>query len=187
MNSAILNINKTAEFRNILKYQFSGGFLMLDLEDFFGLLIDEERADILPVLETLGISKQIEETKVVKTLIKQNGRKAAIINVARRQQVLKLIRPILNEDMLDFDSAYYDKEINTSSNHDRRYGSEDRLLDFALLVASAKSLKVIAEDPEIPNIKQMREAAFKGTRFDRCWDILSTESEHTISAYRKSK
>ncbi|TQV86459.1 hypothetical protein [Aliikangiella coralliicola] len=160
---------------------------MLKLEDFFGFMIDDERSDIQPLLETLGIEKEIESTKVVKTLIKNNGRQAPIINVARRQQVLKYIRPLLNEDMIDYEPNYYTKEINTSSNHDRRYGAEDRLLEFALVIASTKSKKVMADEPKILTVKQLREAAFLESRFDRCWEILSQETHHIVSAFRKSK
>ena len=160
---------------------------MLTLEDFFGLFIDEERSDIGPLLETLQISKLVEGTKVVKSLRKRNGRDAAIVNVARRQQVLKHIRSLLNEDMLEYDPNYYTKEINTSSEHDRRYGAEDRLMEFALLIASSKNKKVMANDSNIINVKQLREASFLESRFDRCWEILSRESHHIVAAYRKSK
>ena len=160
---------------------------MLKLEDFFGLAIDDERSDIIPLMEMLDIKKEIEGTKVVKTLAKKNGRDSAIAAVARRQQILKIIKPLLNEEMLDYEPNYYNKEINTSSEHDRRYGAEDRLLEYALVVASTKSQKVLASEPKILNAKQLREAAFLETRFDRCWEILSKETHHIVSAFRKGK
>ncbi|MCW9000732.1 MAG: hypothetical protein OQK04_18620 [Kangiellaceae bacterium] len=89
--------------------------------------------------------------------------------------------------MLDHEESYYDKEVNTSSEHDRRYGAEDKLLEFALLVASTKSIKVMEDDPSILTPKQLREASFRGTRFDKCWDILSEETNHIVAAFRKSK
>ncbi|MCW9000731.1 MAG: hypothetical protein OQK04_18615 [Kangiellaceae bacterium] len=69
---------------------------MLELQDFFGLAIDNEKSDINPLLEVLGIVNAIENTKVVKSLKKNSGRDAPIVNVGRRQQVLKMIRPMLN-------------------------------------------------------------------------------------------
>jgi len=117
---------------------------MLKLKDFFGLLIEEEYADIQPLLDILDVSRLIDQTQVVKSLIKQNGSKAAIVNVARRQQVLKMLRILLDDKMLDYDPLYYVKEITTSSDHDRRYGAEDKLLEFALIVASTKSKRVNA-------------------------------------------
>lgn len=160
---------------------------MLKLEDFFGLSIDENVSDIQPILEKLKIEKLIKGTKVVKSLTKSSGRDAAIVTVAIRQQTLKHLKPLLNEDLLDYESGFYSKEINTSSDHDRRYSAEDRLLAFALQVASTKSQKMMADDPKILTVKQLREAAFLGTRFERCWEILSQESEHIVSAFRKSK
>lgn len=159
---------------------------MLKLKDFFGLLIDEEMADIQPILDVLGITKAIEATKVVKSLSAKNGSKAAIVNVARRQQALKLVRPLLNENMLDHDSHFYTKEVNTGSEHDRRYGAEERLLEFALVVASTKSKKMLNEDASMITVRQLREAAFMGTRFDRLWDILADEARHVVDAYRKT-
>lgn len=160
---------------------------MIKLADFFGLSIDEENSDCSRLLAELKIDEMIEKTKVVSTLKKQNGKDAPIVSVGRRQQILKHLKPLINEDMLEHDDGYYSKEVNTSSEHDRRYGAEDKLLEFALLVASTKSIKVANEDPAIPTVKQMREAAFKGTRYDRYWDLLSDETNHVIEAYRKSK
>ena len=160
---------------------------MIKLENFFGLSIEPGSSDIQHLLETLNIESVILSTKVVKSLIKQNGRNAAIVGIAIRQQALKAIRHLLLEDMLDFDPNYYQKEINTSSEHDRRYGAEDRLLDFALLIASTKSQKVMQADPRFISVKRLREAAFKGTQFEYCWNVLSDESTNIVSAYRKSK
>ena len=160
---------------------------MLKLEDFFGLSIDDNVSDIQPLLTTLGIEKIIKDTKVVKSLVKKNGRDAAIVAVAIRQQTLKYIKSLINEDFLGYESSFYAKEVNTSSNHDRRYSSEDRLLSFVLQVASTKSQKVMAEDKNILTTKQLREAAFLESRYDRVWEMLSQESHHIVSAFRKSK
>lgn len=163
------------------------GYCMLKLEDFFGLAIDEERLDILPLMALIHIEDEIKKTNVVKTLSKQYGADASIVSVARRQQVLKLIKPLLNEKMLDYEASYYTKEISTSSDFDRKYDAEEHLLDYALIVASTKSKKMLAADPGILNSKQLREAAFLESRFDRCWEILSKETHHIVSAFRKSK
>jgi len=94
---------------------------------------------------------------------------------------------LINEELLDYEPNFYSKDVNTSSNHDRRYSSEDRLLAFALQVASTKSQKMMSEDSKILTVKQLREAGFLESRFDRCWEILSQESHHIVSAFRKSK
>lgn len=159
---------------------------MLKLKDFFGLLIEEEYSDILPLMDTLKVTKMVNQTQVVKSLVKENGVNAAIVSVARRQQVLKMIRLLLDAKMLDYDPLYYVKEITTSSDHDRRYGAEDKLLEYALIIASTKSKRILEEDGGFITLKQLREAAFQGTRFDRLWDILSEETRHIVNAYRKT-
>lgn len=159
---------------------------MISLNDFFGLPIEKEKSDMMPLLEQLGIANEIEKTDVVKSLSKKNGSSAPIVNVGRRQQVLKLLRPFLNEELLPFEQSFYDKEVNTSSDRDRKYAAEDKLLEFALLVASTKSPQVMAADPNIVTVKQLREASFKGNRFEKCWDILSDETRHIVTSYRNS-
>ncbi len=163
------------------------GIYMLKITDFFGLAIDEESSDIKYLMVALGIDELINDTKVVKKLSKQNGVNAAIVNVARRQQLLKMIKPMLNDKLLEHEPNYYLKEINTSSEHDRRYDAEEHLLHFALIVASTKSKKVLESSQEIITCKLLREGAFLGSRYDRCWEILSQASSHIVSAFRKSK
>jgi len=160
---------------------------MLKLEDFFGLKLEEERSDITTFLSAVNVDDEINNTKIVKKIAKSNGSDSPIVGVARRQQFLKLIKPLVNENMLEYDERYYTKEINTSSNHDRRYCAEDKLMQIALIIASTKSIKMLENDPNIVNVKQLREAAFLETRFDRLWEILSQETHGVVSAYRKSK
>ena len=160
---------------------------MLKLEDFFGLKLEEERSDITTFLSLVDVDDFITNTKIVQKLSKSDGADSPIVGVARRQQFLKMIKPLINEKMLDYDENYYVKEINTSSNHDRRYGAEDKLMQVALIIASTKSIKMLESDPQIVSVKQLREAAFLETRFDRLWEILSRETHGIVSAYRKSK
>jgi hypothetical protein len=159
---------------------------MLKLTDFFGLLIDEEYSDIIPLMNTLKVTKMINQTQVVKSLIKENGINAAIVSVARRQQLLKMLRVLLDAKMLDYDALYYDKEITTSSDHDRRYGAEDKLLEYGIIVASTRSKRLLDDERGFITVRQLREAAFPGTRFDKLWDILSEETRHIVDAYRKT-
>lgn len=160
---------------------------MLKLDDFFGLKLEEERSDITSFLVAVNVDDQINKTKVVKKIASNNGSDSPIVGVARRQQFIKMLKPLVNEDMLEYDSRFYNKEINTSSNHDRRYGAEDKLLQIALIIASTKSIKTLENEQSIVNVKQLRDAAFLETRFERLWEILSQETHHIVAAYRKSK
>ncbi len=36
-------------------------------------------------------------------------------------------------------------------------------------------------------VKQLRDAAFLESRFDRLWEILSQETHHIVTAFRKGK
>lgn len=160
---------------------------MLKLEDFFGIKLEEERSDISSFLSAVDVDDQIKNTNVVKKLAASNGSDSPIVGVAKRQQFIKLIKPLVNEDMLDYDQHYYTKEINTSSNHDRRYCAEEKLLQVALIIASTKSIKTLENEPHILGVKQLREAAFLESRFDRLWEVLSQETHHIVTAFRKGK
>lgn len=160
---------------------------MLKLDDFFGVILDEERSDLGTIFSTFKVDSLINGTNVVKKLSRTNGSDSPIVAVAKRQQFLKMIKPLINDDMIEYDGSYYSKEVNTSSNRDRQYGSEDKLLQVALIVASTKSLKMLENEEKIVNVKQLRDAAFLETRFDRLWEILSQETHHIVSAFRKAK
>ncbi|PHS15298.1 MAG: hypothetical protein COA86_13840 [Kangiella sp.] len=160
---------------------------MLKLDDFFGLKLEEERSDISSLLNLIGVDYQINQTNVVRKIAASNGIDSPIVGVARRQQFLKMIKPLLVSDMLKYDANYYTKEVNTSSQHDRRYCSEEKLILVASVIASTKSLRVLKADPNIMSEKNIRENAFVGTRFDKMWDLLTKETQHIVDAFRKSK
>ncbi|MBV1908641.1 MAG: hypothetical protein KUG78_04930 [Kangiellaceae bacterium] len=160
---------------------------MLKLEDFFGILLEEERSDISTFLSAVDVDTEISNTKVVKQLSARNGTDSPIVGVARRQQFIKMIKPLVNEDLLEYDQRYFTKEINTSSNHDRRYCAEEKVLQVALIIASTKSIKMLENEPNILTVKQLREAAFLESRYDRLWEILSQETHHIVTAFRKGK
>ena len=160
---------------------------MLKLDEFFGLKVEEERSDISSLLNSIGVDYQISQTNVVRKLAASNGIDSPIVGVARRQQFIKSIRPLLVADMLKWDANYYTKEINTSSEHDRRYCAEEKLLLTALIIASTKSLRVLKEDPNIISAKNIRQAEFLGTRFDKLWELLTKETQHIVDAFRKGK
>ncbi len=160
---------------------------MLKLDDFFGLKLEEERSDISSFLSAVNVNDQINKSKVVRKISSSNGADSPIVGVARRQQFIKMIKPLVNETMLEYDTRYYSKEVNTSSNHDRRYCAEDKLLQIALIIASTKSIKTLENEQNIVNVKQLRDAAFLETRFDRLWEILSRETHHIVKAFRKGK
>lgn len=164
-----------------------GGENMLKLDDFFGIRLEEERSDISTFLSAVNVDKEINNTNVVKKISATNGSDSPIVGVARRQQFIKMIKPIVNEDMLEYDPLYYTKEINTSSDHDRRYCAEEKVLQVALIIASTKSMKTLENEPHILNVKQLRDAAFLESRYDRLWEILSQETHHVVEAFRKGK
>ena len=158
---------------------------MLKLEDFFGIKLEKERSDISSFLEAVEVNEMINNTKVVKQISASNGSDSPIVGVARRQQFIKLLKPLLTKKMLDYDPMFYKKEISTSSNHDRRYSAEEKLLQVALIIASTKSIKTLAGQTKIVSVKQLREAVFLDTRYDRVWEILSQETHHVVAAFRK--
>ncbi|MEE4246252.1 MAG: hypothetical protein V2I33_12655 [Kangiellaceae bacterium] len=159
-----------------------------ELNDFFGMGIDVHRSDVEYLLGLVPkLEAQVQNSKVVKSMIKQAGSKDPIVAVAKRQQLMKALKSLLNDKMPAYDPVFYEKDVNTASDADRAYGAQDKLIQFAMVLATGKSIDTLERDEFTPNLKMLRDAAFKGSRFDKLWDLLSADTETVVANYRKTK
>ena len=107
----------------------------MELNDFFGLDFNFKQFEINTALDLMGLRRVIESTRQVSQITERFGKYSPYVGLAKRQQTLNYFKALLEQDMLDYDPRYYEKEINTATTHDRRYNAEERLLEFALIVA----------------------------------------------------
>jgi hypothetical protein len=156
----------------------------MELNDFFGMDFNVKHFEINTLLDLMGIRRLIEATRQVAQISERFGKHSPYVDLAKRQQTLNHFKLLLDQDMLDYDARYYEKEINTASAHDRRYNAEDHLLEFALSVATAQTPKQLKSHDFKPDIKVLRSIR-AGERFDRLWDVLSRETADVIQAFKK--
>ena len=160
----------------------------LKLENFFGLDLEQTRFDPLDLLDRLGLKEVAAKTKSINDLIEENSDRHPIVSIARRQLGLKHIKLLLCQKFLSHDKHFYDKEVNTATDRDRRYGCEDKLIWIAWMFAYGKTKEqILAENPNM-STKSIREDNTRETqRFDRIWTIMTKASQADIDAYRKQK
>jgi len=157
----------------------------MERDEFFGLDFRIKSFEINILLDLLSIRRKIENIETVKQITKRFGKSSAFLMVSKRQQTLKFLKPLLDEDFSGFDQRYYEKEINTASEHDRRYNAEEHILEFALIVASGKTLRELKQEEFKPGLRTLRE--LKGSdRYDRLWEVLSSVEKETIEQFKKA-
>lgn len=156
----------------------------MELNDFFGLDFNFKQFDINALLDLLGIRRVIESTRQVTQITERFGKHSAYVELAKRQQTLNNFKLLLERPLLDYDALYYEKEINTASEHDRRYNAEEKLLEYTLIVASGQTPRQLKHSEFKPDIKTLRGLAAT-ERFDRLWDVLSREAGEVIAAFKK--
>ena len=156
----------------------------MELKDFFGLDFNLKHFEINTLLDLMGLRRLIENTKQVSQITEHFGKHSPYVDLAKRQQTLNHFKLLLEQDMLNYDAHYYEKEVNTATENDRRYNAEDKLLEFALVVAAGQTPKQLKSNDFKPDTKSLRSVR-SGERFDRLWDVLSREASGVIQAFKK--
>ena len=160
---------------------------MKKMMDFFGLNLNQQQFDINYYAEGLGFKKIIIKDPKIKTLVKTYNAKHPIVIITKRQALLKHMRPLLNDKILAYDQYWYTKENNTSSDHDRLYGAQEKLLQLGLIVATGKLLRHLTMSdykPDAPALRRAVNTSSKG-RFDAFWEILNNETRDYIMRYKR--
>lgn len=160
----------------------------LTVDQFFGLNLKQEHFDIDELLSLIGLQQYVASSKAVIKLKQVNSNKAMIVTIAKRQQALKLLRNLLNSDLLPYDEYFYVKEVNTGSEHDRLYSAEDKLLQYAYVIAMGKTWNWLENDNPAAILKGIREKnTSQHSRFDRYWEMLGDQSGEYIRKFRKGE
>jgi len=160
----------------------------LTIERFFGINLKQEHFDIDDLLVLVGLKVYVDQAPAVRKLKMANSNKAMIVTIAKRQQALKLLSNLLNNEMLPYDEYFYVKEVNTASEHDRTYASEEKLLQFAYCIAMGKSWNWLENDNPQAILKGIREKnTNKHSRYDRYWQILGDQSGDYIRKFKNGE
>ncbi|MGV6853015.1 MAG: hypothetical protein ACWA5R_12680 [bacterium] len=154
--------------------------------DFFGLDLSQRTFSVAYHIRQIGLTSKINKNEAVCRLVEKYGLEHKIVSIAKRQQVLKSLKPLINAHLLPYDSVFYVKEITTASEHDRRYDAEEHLLMFCLIIATGEPCYILEKERFIPNIRSLREGLAR-KRFDRFWDILAENTIDYIHYIKEKK
>ncbi len=75
----------------------------MERDDFFGLDFRIKIFDINILLDLLSIRRKIEEIETVKQISRKFGKSSAFLMVSKRQQTLKFLKPLLDNDFNNYD------------------------------------------------------------------------------------
>ena len=160
----------------------------MKLEDFFGVNIDKYPYETNRVLDFLGVRRTIEKTRQVNDLINAFEPNSPYVNVAKRQQLLLLLKPLLSKEFLSHDKFHDTKEVNTATEKDRRYNAEERLLTIVLSVSTGEKYSTLVDKKFKPDISILRSLnKDQDERYDRLKQILSSHTQEVIEQFKIDK
>ena len=111
-----------------------------DITTLFGVDVNFAFFNVLELVDALGIKADILNSKRVSSLIKVHGNKHHIVTIAIRQVTLAELKPHLNGQFLAYD-PYFQAESLHSSQRERLYEAEEKLLLICWSLAIGKSVK----------------------------------------------
>ncbi len=156
----------------------------MKIRDFFGLDLSQSTFSIDFYLKQKGLLNKIKETTAVHSLTERHGEEHFIVRIAKRQAALKYLKPLINAHMLPHDTYYYTKEINTATDHDRRYDAEEQFLTYCLIIASGKSLAALERAEFTPTVRALRQTIAR-KRFERYWGVLAEQTGDNIKQFKE--
>lgn len=160
----------------------------MKLDDFFGVDIDKYSYETNRILEFLGLRRKIEKTKQVSDLINAFDKNSPYVDVARRQQLLLFLKPLLSKKFLPHNERFYTKEVNTGTDKDRRYNAEDKLLKIVLSVATGERYSALVEKGFKPDSAILRSLnKDSNERYDRLKHILSECTKPVLEQFKIDK
>ena len=160
----------------------------MELKDFFGVDIDKYSYETNRILDLLGVRRTIEKTRQVNDLILAFDKNSIYVDVAKRQQLLLFLKPLLTKEFLPYDKNHEGKEVNTASDKDRRYNAEERLFKIVLSVVTAEKYSTLVDNEFKPDIAGLRSLnKDRDERYDRLKKILSNDIKPTLEQFKIDK
>ncbi len=160
----------------------------MKLKDFFGIDLDKYPYETNRILDFLGIRRTIEKTRQVSDLMNAFEKSSPYIDVAKRQQLILFLKPLLSKEFLPFDKRFYTKDINTASDKDRRYNAEDKLLKIVLSVVTGGKYNALVEKDFKPDIATLRTINKDSDEcYDRLKQILSNHTRSILEQFKIDK
>lgn len=161
---------------------------MPKLEQFFGIDLSKKDYDLDEFIRIVGLEKEVQQHATTKSLAQELGEGHRMVQISKRQYALKLLRPLFSNKCLAYDAHFYKKDCNTSSERDRRYGAEEKLLQFGLIIAAGRSLHQIQAEGFKPDVKYLREQSASGDLLaERLEKLMAENTREDILAYKSKQ
>ena len=155
----------------------------MKLGDFFGMDLSarvfqvDHYADLLGVRGALADNPQVLAYQADMT---RHG--SAALYLFKRLLILRMLQVLLTGPMLSFDSHYDAKKLAAGSSRDRRYGAEEKLLAYALIVATGKSENQLKAEQFHPTVRALREWP-QASRFKHLERLLIDSNPALVEAH----
>ncbi len=151
----------------------------------FGVDISFDYFDVDLLLDALQINSEIKNSKRILLLVKEHGKKHRIIQIAKRQMALDIVKVALDKGVMPYDSYFHEK-TTLSSSADRQYDAEERLLQICLSISIGKSIKGLRKLEGSHNTKELRAMSGKGRSLFRYFrSILNDHTRSFILAFKE--
>ncbi len=154
-------------------------------DDFFGFNFDRRLFVLDDYLSFKGLAQEVDRRPAVREALRLTGSpEHGLVRIVRRREALKRLAPLLRQAFLPWNKYYYLKEVNTATEEDRRYGAEEALLTFALVLATGQTWPVLRETRFQPGLRVLRNME-PLEREATLMEILAEQTAEAEAAYRR--
>lgn len=158
-----------------------------DVLSLFGVNVDFDYFNAFELIKALGQRSQVLKTARVANLIKKHGKKHHIVSIVIRQVALAELKPILDGEFLPFDPSFQESPITTSE-YERRYEAEDKLILLCFSLSLGKSVVGIRRLKGSEFSKTPREFRSKGRSLYQYFrQMLNDNTRDYVLSYKEGK
>ncbi|MFT2110675.1 HD-GYP domain-containing protein [Marinomonas sp. 2405UD68-3] len=151
----------------------------------FGVDISFDYFDVDLLLDALQIGSEIKRSKRIVQLVKEHGKRHRIIQIAKRQMALDIVKTALDKGVMPYDSYFHEK-TTLSSVADRLYDAEERLLQICLSIALGKSVKGLRKLGDGYGTKELRVLSNQGRSLFRYFrSLLNDHTRSVILSFKE--
>ncbi|MFB9885358.1 HD-GYP domain-containing protein [Balneatrix alpica] len=147
----------------------------MEIDTFFGLPLEQQVYDLDALLRSTKLLSMVNKHQDVLAAVQEYGPRSLKTQQYRRKAALIGIRHLLDSSLLPFDPYFDTKETNHASEEDRRYHAENKLLAYALLLATGRTLGALRRADYKPDVNTLRQSSSKLSRFEFLMSILEEQ------------
>ena len=158
-----------------------------EIEVCFGVDIGFDYFDVDLLLDVLQISTEIRRSKRILTLIKEHGKRHRIVQIAKRQMALDIVKTALDKGLLNYDPYFQDKQV-IATTRDRLYDAQERFLQVCLSLSIGKSVRSLRKLNQGFDSRELRVLSAGGRSLFRYFrGLLNDHTRDYIVAFKEGR